>query len=308
MFNDDTAFEEQQFTCLHRAVLGLSTMSIATMLQNMTCSEIDYSDVSGRTPLWWAVRRSDTAVARLLLEYGADPNKNPRVGFPILHSAVASNEHTTVELLLRAGAHINELNTSGTTALSVAASQSDNVDILRILLKYGINMDVQNRRGKTGLMWASVYGRSKMVAFLIQHKVDVQLVDSDGAGALHYAITGNHPNIVRLLLQAGVDYHLKSKNAGTIIHLAAQVGDIDVLKELARAGLAGMDVDDKYEGLTALEYARQRRSVPTEWLETFRDLLTSLRRCDAAAAAAAASTEDDQSDDDFYDSMESHHH
>ena len=269
------------------------------MLSNLSRSDINQGDINNRSALFWAVLRGDSHATKLLLEHGADPNITPSYGNPIFRAATRSGDYSCVRLLLRAGARTDGLGPNGVTALGAAVLYMDNVDILSILLEYGVNLDHQNRTGETAFMWACLYGRPKTVTFLIQHKANVRLLNNDGGCALHYAISGDHPTIVRLLLEEGIDYRPKSKTAGTILHLAAQVGSLDVLKELARAGLPGVDIEDRFNGFTALEYAERRVDVPLKWIESFKNLLHS-----AARDSNATLTEHGEADEVFHDSVE----
>ena len=72
-------------------------------------------------PLHLAAHRSQTAVAKLLLENGIDPNARDIHGNTPLHEAVLSERNLKiVELLVSHGADINARNNQGYTPLAVA--------------------------------------------------------------------------------------------------------------------------------------------------------------------------------------------
>lgn len=68
-----------------------------------------------------------------------------------------------------------------------------------------------------------------------------------------------------------------------ILHVAAHHFTTPALEELIRAGLTGLDIEEKFQGSTALELMRRRTEVCPEWLSTFEALLRSINRVDTAS-------------------------
>ncbi len=109
----------------------------------------------GDTPLHAACYWGQVAVARLLLEAGADPTVGTRDGFLLispLGSAVASpdvpnpsDDESTVlalaRLLLDAGADVNARRRDGMTALHTAAYRG-HLDVIRLLLERGADASI----------------------------------------------------------------------------------------------------------------------------------------------------------------------
>src|SRR5437763_1553676 len=62
--------ESQQYTTLHKIVLGLSSLDLARQLEASTAT-IDDPDSRGRTALWWASAVGEEQMVRLLLAHGA---------------------------------------------------------------------------------------------------------------------------------------------------------------------------------------------------------------------------------------------
>lgn len=62
-----------QFTPLHQSVMKLTHIKLEHQLQIST-ADINTKCSTGKTPLAWAAGRSDHVSARLLLEYGAQPD------------------------------------------------------------------------------------------------------------------------------------------------------------------------------------------------------------------------------------------
>lgn len=97
---------------------------------------------------------SELDVINLLLDHGADINKDALNGGTPLMCAAAKRDAPAVRLLLIRGAKVNvHAATDGNTALLVAASTGDR-DVLKALLEFGADYTLKNKKGQTPLMIA----------------------------------------------------------------------------------------------------------------------------------------------------------
>lgn len=69
--------------------------------------DINKPDVTGRTPLHWAVDNNDLEMTRLLLAYGADPNAFTRNGLSVLVYPVLRGQDALKQLLYHHGAKLD---------------------------------------------------------------------------------------------------------------------------------------------------------------------------------------------------------
>lgn len=85
------------------------------------------------TPLHSACATSNLAMARLLIEYGADVNAKQMQGVTPLHSAAHNGQIDLVKLLIDCGADTNAKMENGQTPLSMAeeAKSTDTAEFLR---------------------------------------------------------------------------------------------------------------------------------------------------------------------------------
>ncbi|XBJ11012.1 hypothetical protein VPH35_015775 [Triticum aestivum] len=116
--------------------------------------DVDGVDKKGRTPLFFAICSTDVAhvaIAKYLLDHGANLDKAGHDDFSPLHYAAGSGDCEMVELLLAKGAYVDPVGPFG-TPLHTAASQRHDA-VMKILL--GNNADYNKMvNGRTPLIAA----------------------------------------------------------------------------------------------------------------------------------------------------------
>ena len=86
-------------------------------------------EMSGRTPLHFALFGEHVEIAELLIASGADANANTYITGTSLHWAAAERKKEIVELLIEKGADVNAKDQKGKTPLDTAYGQT--ADLLR---------------------------------------------------------------------------------------------------------------------------------------------------------------------------------
>ena len=105
----------------------------------------------------------------ILLEMGADINSPDIVGWtPLLWAAKAGNVGVA-ELLLERGVLTDHVDIDGNAALHVAA-HFNQVETTRILMDYGANLLVLNKRGMTCLDVAMEGQNNEVVMVVVKHQ------------------------------------------------------------------------------------------------------------------------------------------
>lgn len=100
------------------------------------------------TPFIQAAMRQDTTLISLFLKYKADPNIFQRDGFGVLHAAYPNLEVLTT--LLDGGANVNMQDSEGQTVL-LQATQDNNIEVVKFLIKKKANPDISDMNGTTPL-------------------------------------------------------------------------------------------------------------------------------------------------------------
>jgi hypothetical protein len=125
------------------------------------------ADFTPQTPLIGALLHNDVAEAKRLLERGADPNEGRFVGFPPVLLAIVRQDLELLRLMVIKGADLNVRDRSGSTALMWAAfDETGDADIVEELLRLGADPLAFNRAGETALVWALRRGDTPAVAAL----------------------------------------------------------------------------------------------------------------------------------------------
>ncbi|XP_076996302.1 ankyrin repeat and SAM domain-containing protein 6 [Tamandua tetradactyla] len=220
------------------------------------------------TALMAAVQHGHEAVVRLLLEWGADPNRPARtVAWSPLMLAALAGRLGAAQLLVEKGANPDHLSVLGKTAFEVALDRkhrglTDYLDPLTSVrpktdeekrrpdifhaLKMGnfqlvkeianedpSHVNMVNGDGATPLMLAAVMGQLPLVQLLVERRADVDKQDSvHGWTALMQATYHGNKEIVKYLLNQGADVSLRAKNGYTAFDLVMLLNDPDT--ELVR--------------------------------------------------------------------------
>jgi ankyrin repeat protein len=196
---------------------------------------------SGTTPLLAAVENGHSKTAKLLLEYGAEPELCPKTGTTALQEAAKKGDIDIVEILLSFGAVINHANAAGDTAL-IIASRAGHSRTVRYLLENGAELDTRNKKGSTALSIAAKHDIVEVVDVLLREGADVRVRDKRGRTPLHRAVEGTwlvdgvggdvKEEIVRKLIRAGADPNAKDASGKTAADRIGWLTGGDGLKRL----------------------------------------------------------------------------
>jgi len=133
-----------------------------------------------------------------------EPDETPILFYAIRRSASVE----MIELLMRYGVDIHELNEDGLSALDVAI-KFKRKDIVALAIKHGISVnETQRKSGINPLMLACCFSDTEIIDILLQNGADVNRVDKSGMSAKDYAKRLGQKRVVEFLTQKGGRHNL----------------------------------------------------------------------------------------------------
>lgn len=111
-------------------------------------------------------------------------------------------------------------------------TSNQHTEIISALLKAGCNINATNSSGSTALHIAAWNGRVNRVTLLIQKKANLDAKNNDGLTPLHKAAWNGHLEIVIRLIAAGANPHAKDNDGYTAFTKANEQGKTTVANYL----------------------------------------------------------------------------
>jgi len=205
---------------------------------------------------WFIVRGNPQAATlevlpvQTVLATAPEPLATPTGAAQVAHlerkliTAVSSKEPDVVQSLLRAGANPNIFENDGDPLLKTAVARSgpQGIDIVRLLVESGVDLNLQDRRGNTALHQAARMGKVAAIELLIDHGADVNVANGEGVTPLDIAVD---EETVAMLRDAGATTDSANDTAALEKELIAaiQADDAAAVEELLNGGVVPDFVD-----------------------------------------------------------------
>ncbi|KAL5216240.1 hypothetical protein ABZP36_007641 [Zizania latifolia] len=157
------------------------------------------SDYDGRTALHIAALRGYEDIARFLIQRGANVNSIDRFGNSPLLQAVKSGHDKITSLLVEHGAVLDMEDAGGYLCRVV---RDGRIDLLKRLLKFGVDPNCRNYDQRTPLHIAAAEGLHLVATTLMDSGADVQAKDRWGNTPLDEGRRCSSKPLVRVLEQA----------------------------------------------------------------------------------------------------------
>ncbi|MEP5763116.1 MAG: ankyrin repeat domain-containing protein [Halieaceae bacterium] len=120
--------------------------------------------------------------------------------------------------------------------LVLGAYQGDLARV-EVLVGKGANVNVQDQKKRTPLIFAATNGHTSVVEFLISKGAKVNAQDSGGRSALLYAAKRSFNETAALLIEKGADINVQSKKKGVnALMLAAVWDNVELVQMLLKQG------------------------------------------------------------------------
>ncbi|KAL4653985.1 hypothetical protein ACB092_01G345400 [Castanea dentata] len=136
------------------------------------------SDNNGRTALHIAASKGSENCVILLLDYGANPNSRDLEGNVPLWEAMLGGHETVVKLLLDSGAN---LHFGDIGQFACTAAEQNNLNLLKEIIRYGGDVTCSKMDGTTTALHVAVCeGNIEIVKLLLDQGADIDKPNSDG--------------------------------------------------------------------------------------------------------------------------------
>ena len=213
---DCNSVEKYSATALDLACENGNHMVVRTLLMNSECDT--NSDRQGKlSPLSVATSRSFLSCAEFLLEKNANTEVQGTENRTPLCYAAINGHNELCQLLLKHGANPNI--SIGANPILLVVAEGGNLEIVKVLLKNGAEIDATDSENQTALLRASENGHKAVVAHLLENGADSHHVNVHGLTSIHYAASDGFTEIVQLLIDSGADLKRPSPRSWTPLHM-----------------------------------------------------------------------------------------
>uniref|UniRef100_A0A3B4GXD1 Serine/threonine-protein phosphatase 6 regulatory ankyrin repeat subunit C-like n=1 Tax=Pundamilia nyererei TaxID=303518 RepID=A0A3B4GXD1_9CICH len=225
-------------TPLHMAAANWATGCAKALIPHV-CS-LDVTDKSGRTPLHHAAHSGHgeqvlrctsvtnicrhLEVVKLLLSHSGDVMCKDKRGYTPLHVAAAGGHLDVVKYLLRLGVEIDEPNIFGNTALHMACHTGQDT-VATELVNSGASINQPNYNGNTPLHLAAASSSGVLcLELLVNNGADVNVQNKKDMSPLHMAAMHGRFTGSQILIQNGSKIDCVDSNGNAPLHVAARHG------------------------------------------------------------------------------------
>lgn len=132
---------------------------------------------------------------------------------------------------------------------------SGHLNIVKLLIKHGANVNHQTKTLSTPLRAASFQGRLDIVSYLVAHGADVNMTNAYNNTSLMISAYKGHTDVVSFLLEQGADPNQQAHCGATALHYAAECGHKSICSELLDYGAT---LQKNEYGMTAVITAAER--------------------------------------------------
>ncbi|KAM4057050.1 ankyrin repeats (3 copies) domain-containing protein [Hirsutella rhossiliensis] len=218
--------------------------------------ELEAGDANGMTPLMRAVDGGNAAVAKLLLDKGANMEVKNQYSRTVLLQAMRNRHAAIVKLLLDKGADV-EVKNECSRAMLLQAMRNRHEAVIELLLDKGADIEARGPFQRTPLFQAVKDGNEALVKKLLDKGANVEAIDYDRRTPLLQAVEEGAKGSVELLLDKGANieaYDFESKQ--TPLARAAALGHEAIVRLLLDRGA---DLEAKDSMLrTPLQHAKAK--------------------------------------------------
>ncbi|XP_059511355.1 inversin isoform X2 [Stegostoma tigrinum] len=246
--------DSQGATPLHYAAQSNFAETVEVFLNHPSVK--DDPDLEGRTAFMWAAGKGSDDVLRTMLRVKSDIDINmaDKYGGTALHAAVLSGHVRTVKLLLKYGAQVDAMDVMKHTPL-FRACEMGHKEVIHTLIEGGARVDLLDQDGHSPLHWAALGGNADVCQILIQNLINPNMQDYAGRTPLQCAACGGYINCMAILMENKADPNIQDKEGRTALHWSCNNGYLEAVKLLLGYSAFPNHMEINEERFTPLDYA-----------------------------------------------------
>ncbi|XP_063155461.1 transient receptor potential cation channel subfamily A member 1 [Candoia aspera] len=286
---------------LHWAVQYLFNDLVKIFIENST-TDVNLEGEGGNTPVLVACYKDNPEALKLLIENGGEICKANSMGCMPVHAAACSGAKLCLEIIIKRGeelgyspeSHINFTNNGKSSPLHLAV-QSRDLEMIKMCIEYGAQIDLKQNDKCTALHFAATQGATEILKlmmssyagdepiinaadgnketllhraalfdhyelaeYLISKGANINNVDNEGRTPLLLATSCASWKIVNLLVSKGANLEIKDHLGRNFLHLTVlHPGGLQHLNEefLKMKDIKDLVTEEDHEGCTPLHYA-----------------------------------------------------
>ncbi|XP_022906707.1 ankyrin repeat domain-containing protein 17 isoform X2 [Onthophagus taurus] len=190
-----------------------------------------------KTSLVEACTDGDVGTVRKLLTEGRSVHETSEEGESLLSLACSAGYYELAQVLLAMHANVEDRGIKGECTPLMEAASAGHLDIVRLLVVHGADVNAQSTSGNTPLMYGCAGGHQDVVKFLLENGANVEDHNENGHTPLMEAASAGHVGLAKILLEhgAGINTH-SNEFKESALTLACYKGHLDMVKFLLEAG------------------------------------------------------------------------
>ena len=171
---------------------------------------------------------------KAFLEKALEQLKNGKKNSETNHKffcAAINRDIDMLKLFLKEGADVNAKDAGGMTALNCSCANEGSLEIAKYLVEIHANVNDQDYRGWTALIFASCNGHVDIVKLLLENGADKTIEDKQGKTALWWAENQNQTEVIKILSE-DINKPSKSKDDTVIKKQASKIKVEDMMLDV----------------------------------------------------------------------------
>nr|XP_023030075.1 ankyrin repeat domain-containing protein 17-like [Leptinotarsa decemlineata] len=222
---------------LDEAAAALTRMRSDNPNSRSTTSSSSQQPQPEKTSLVEACTDGDVGTVRKLLTEGRSVHETSEEGESLLSLACSAGYFELAQVLLAMHANVEDRGIKGECTPLMEAASAGHLDIVRLLVAHGADVNAQSTSGNTPLMYGCAGGHTEVVKFLLENGANVEDHNENGHTPLMEAASAGHVGLAKILLNhgAGINTH-SNEFKESALTLACYKGHLDMVRFLLEAG------------------------------------------------------------------------